>query len=338
MNFIRPILVKSISSFKRWFRKLNDWQKAKVVLIILFWILLLISYWYDSIRKIHRESELQKINNWTSELSMLEQIDLMSSLEEKNPVKEEIKDKIKKKYLKEDFTSEKNTFIKSFSRAKAIIKKEKDLYNKTLYCWCKVDVTTWTIDTEKCGFDQKDYSDTRLRNEWEHIVPASSYWETFVEWTEWDEECVNTKWVQYKWRRCAWKNQEFAFMESDLYNLYPSIWIINALRSNKWYWIIYWEEWHFWKCDFEVNTRKVEPTEEIRWLIARTYLYMIDAYWKDRFKVPSHEMKILKSWDNKYPVTVYECKRYEQIKQIQWNENWIMKKRCDKLKSQLKYK
>ena len=67
-------------------------------------------------------------------------------------------------------------------------------------------------------------------------------------------------------------------MQADMFNLYPAIGEVNGRRSNYSMAIINGEKREFGKCDVEIKNRKVEPREEIRGEIARTYLYMDSVY------------------------------------------------------------
>lgn len=83
-------------------------------------------------------------------------------------------------------------------------------------------------------------------------------------------------------------------MEADLYNLAPADWALNAYRSNYNIAEIPWEKRKFWSCDFEIENRKMEPPENKKWDIARTYIYMQLVYWKKNWlKIISDKNKKL---------------------------------------------
>jgi deoxyribonuclease-1 len=225
-----------------------------------------------------------------------------------------------------------NTFNDSFNKAKQYL--EEQVYNNiwlqmiTFYCSCNYD-SSKNVDRDSCGFkDNWKYVTRSKKIEWEHVVPAEAFWQSFIEWREWAEDCVDSKWKTFKWRGCAEKvNMEYRYMQSDMYNLVPAIGSINALRSNYSYAEIPWEEREFWTCDMEIQDSKAEPREEIRWDVARTYFYMNTVY-------PGHSIiswknqKLYEAWDKLDPVSDDECKRYELIKAIQQNENPILKDLC----------
>jgi len=55
---------------------------------------------------------------------------------------------------------------------------------------------------------------------------------TFKEWRDGNAQCVNSKGKSFKGRRCAEKvNKEYRYMQADMFNLYPAIGAVNALRK-----------------------------------------------------------------------------------------------------------
>jgi deoxyribonuclease-1 len=160
------------------------------------------------------------------------------------------------------------------------------------------------------------------------VVPAHAFGQSFTEWREWNPSCIDSKWNSFKWRNCASKvNQEYRYMESDMYNLVPSIWSINALRSNYSFVMIPGETREFWTCDIEIQDQKVEPKEEIRWDIARIYMYM-DLTYPDRWIISEKNKKLYDVWNREDVVSEKECERYKSIKAIQGNENVILAEAC----------
>ena len=90
-------------------------------------------------------------------------------------------------------------------------------------------------------------------------------------------------------------------MQADLYNLQPAIGEVNGLRSNYQIGEIEGEVREFGKCDIEIKNKKVEPAPKIRGDIARTYLYMKNAY--PKYVIFNQNLKILiKKWDETDPV------------------------------------
>lgn len=166
------------------------------------------------------------------------------------------------------------------------------------------------------------------RMEWEHVVPVENFGRTFREWREGDPECVNSKGKPYKGRRCANKtNSQFRTMQSDMYNLYPSIGAVNALRSNYNFAELPNDEGYYIKaCNFRISGRKVEPDNANKGAIARTYLYFDQEY--PNYKMSKQSRKLMEAWNKEYPVTQWECTRAKRIEAIQGNPNIFVKEPC----------
>lgn len=166
------------------------------------------------------------------------------------------------------------------------------------------------------------------RMEWEHIVPANNFGKTFKEWSFGHNNCVSRKGKKFKGRRCAeQESEEFRYMYADMYNLYPSIGAVNYLRSN-----FNFTQFDsrlpntFGTCALKISKNKAEPVDDVKGLIARTYLYMQQTY--PRYSIGEPMYGILLAWAKKYPVTAWECRRAYRIEKAQGNANNIVKKDC----------
>jgi deoxyribonuclease-1 len=116
------------------------------------------------------------------------------------------------------------------------------------------------------------------RIEWEHVVPAENFGRAFDEWREGSPECVDNRGKAFKGRRCAEKtSMDYRYMQADMYNLYPAIGAVNAMRSNFNFQMLPGEESSFGSCAMKIADRKVEPPALARGQIARTYFYMQDC-------------------------------------------------------------
>jgi deoxyribonuclease-1 len=162
----------------------------------------------------------------------------------------------------------------------------------------------------------------------EHVVPAENFGRTFSEWREGHPQCVNSKGKSFKGRNCASKvSEEYRLMQSDIYNLFPTIGAVNAMRSNYNFVAQVDKKSSFGSCDMKINDRKAEPPKESKGRIARTYLYMDVTY--KRFSMNKSQAQLMHAWDKLYPVSVWECKRAKRIESIQGNINTIMEKLCN---------
>ena len=116
-------------------------------------------------------------------------------------------------------------------------------------------------------------------------------------------------------------------MQSDMFNLYPTIGAVNALRSNYNFALLPLIKSDFNSCDMRIDLRKAQPPEEARGKIARTYMYMEKNY--RRYNMSKSQRKLMAAWDRQYPVSDWECQRAQKIAKIQGNTNKVVKSRCD---------
>ena len=213
-----------------------------------------------------------------------------------------------------------NTRIYSFTGAKNILKHEVYSENKETF-YCK---GIWNNEGKinlPDGFYTPSQEKRAYRLEWEHVVPAEHFGRNFTEWTVGHPDCVDKKGKTYKGRKCAEKtNPEFVLMLSDMYNLYPSIGAVNAIRSNYPY-----TEFNdnyantFGNCGMKIYNKQAEPPEYTRGAIARTYLYFDKVY--PNYTLDDTTKELMEKWDKLYPVTEEECKRAKRIEELQGNSN-----------------
>jgi deoxyribonuclease I len=222
-----------------------------------------------------------------------------------------------------------NTKIQSFSKAKKILTKIYQNHRVTFYCGC--DYKKKNVDHSSCGYKPKrpfyksgKKNKRAYRIEWEHVVPAHAFGQSFKEWRVGDPKCGGKK-----GRKCARKNRQFRLMEADLYNLVPAIGEVNGNRSNYSMAMIPGEVREFGSCDVEIKGRKVEPRPKVRGDVARIYMYM-DSVYPGRGVISRKNRKLFAAWDKADPVDAWECERANMIQKVQGNENLFVKKRCEK--------
>ena len=125
-------------------------------------------------------------------------------------------------------------------------------------------------------------------------------------------------------------NPEYRRMEADLYNLWPEVSELNRLRQNFSMAELGAERSpasQFGGCRARIENRKFEPMPSAKGRIARTYLYMNDAY-PGRGIISEKNQKLFEAWDKLHPADEWECRRAKKIEMIQGNENPILKTRC----------
>lgn len=219
-----------------------------------------------------------------------------------------------------------NQEIKSFSKAKNFL--EKQVYNNhrtTLYCGATFDAEKRVTPPQ--GFITNKYVKRAKKIEWEHVVPAENFGRTFSEWRDGHNQCINSKGKEFKGRKCAEKvNFEYRYMQSDMFNLYPVIGAVNALRSNYNFTMLPTIKSDFGSCSMKIDNRKAEPPEISRGQIARTYLYMDNTY--KRYNMSKSQRQLMDAWDKMYPVNTWECKRVKKISNLQKSKNNIVLSRC----------
>ena len=219
-----------------------------------------------------------------------------------------------------------NIAIQSFSKAKKLLQKEVYFdHRQTIYCNASFDEKKNI--TLPSGYQSTKYKKRAKRVEWEHVVPAENFGRTFSEWREGDAKCVKKDGKPFKGRNCANKvNKEYRLIQSDLYNLFPAIGSVNAMRSNFNFTMLPGEESDFGSCAMKIDSKKAEPPIEARGRIARTYMYMDRTY--SRYSMSKQQRKLMAVWDKQFPATEWECLRAKRIEKLQGNINTVMTERC----------
>ena len=222
--------------------------------------------------------------------------------------------------------SNQNIQITSFSKSKKLLLKVYKDNPVTLYCGCSYNGKKPILSS--CGYVPSKDSKRANRIEWEHVVPAHAFGKSFSEWRDGHPKCVKKNGKKFKGRKCAEKvNEEYRRMQADMFNLYPAIGEVNERRRNYSMAIIKGEKREFGKCDVEITNKKVEPRENIRGEIARTYLYM-DSVYPGRGIISKKHRELFDSWNKSDPVDEWECERAKRIENIQGNRNEIVRLNC----------
>ena len=167
-----------------------------------------------------------------------------------------------------------NTTNEDFRDSKKMLERKVYFDHRvTLYCG-------YAFDKQKnvslpAGFVAPQHKERAGRVEWEHVVPAENFGRAFKEWREGDGRCTNEKGHFYKGRRCAEKmSAEYRLMQADMYNLFPAVGAVNAIRSNYNYELLPGVPNTFGTCEMKIDGRRAEPPERSRGEIARAMLYM----------------------------------------------------------------
>jgi len=217
-----------------------------------------------------------------------------------------------------------NSTFQSFNKAKKALAGQvyNQLPNKTLYCGASFKGKKIT---DPNGFYSSKYEKRGKRIEWEHVVPAENFGRTYSEWRDGHPLCVTKKGKPYIYRNCVSKiSKEYRYMQADLYNLYPAVGAVNALRSNYRYAMITGEA--LGDCEMVIDDRKANPPNRAKGIVARVSLYFSETY--KRYNLSDSQRKLFNAWDRQFPVTEIECNRNKIIESIQGNVNRVMKSRC----------
>ncbi|MFZ4439889.1 MAG: endonuclease [Syntrophales bacterium] len=228
-----------------------------------------------------------------------------------------------------------NTTNDSFSKSKKLLHSAiyKDATSRQdIYCGCKYDELK-DVDFKSCGYKPERDNQRAHRIEWEHAVPAEAFGQSFKEWRNGDQDCVDNRGKPFKGRKCAEKvNLEYRHMQADMYNLYPAVGEVNGLRSNYSMAMIPGGQNRFGQCKTRIEDQKIEPRPEVRGEIARTYIYMERAY-PGHGIISNKNEKLFQAWDKSDPVDAWECERAGRIARIQGNVNLVVDQAC-RLKGQ----
>lgn len=220
-----------------------------------------------------------------------------------------------------------NESNQSFNKAKKML--ERQVYQdhrETIYCGASFDAKKNI--TPLAGFNTKKHVKRAKRVEWEHIVPAQNFGQAFSEWRDGDAQCVDNKGKSFKGRKCAGKmNVEYRYMQADMFNLFPAIGAVNAMRSNYNFTMLPGVVSEFGSCPMKIDNRKAEPPVSARGRIARTYMYMDNTY--PKYSMSKQQKQLMNAWDKTYPVSAWECKRVKRIEALQKSLNPITQSRCE---------
>ena len=176
----------------------------------------------------------------------------------------------------------------------------------TAYCGC--DYAAKVPDLASCGLESISEAYRAKRTEAEHVVPASEFGTT--------RDC----WAVGGRKYCEANDPVFRTFHNDLYNLVPVVGEVNGDRSNYGFGLIEGEVRDYGSCDFEINREesRVEPGDNVRGDIARTYFYVDWLYGLD---LTAGQRTLFLSWHFADPVDDLERARSERIYELQGKRN-----------------
>lgn len=202
----------------------------------------------------------------------------------------------------------------TFRKAK-ILAKESVYFDRAhhgdFYCGCTWDwrgASGGVVDLSSCGYEARKQVRRALRLEWEHVVTA------------WSMAHQLQCWEEGKRTKCRDSSDLFNDMESNLFNLVPSVGEVNGDRSNFRFAMIPGEATQYGACDAETDFkgRKFEPRPEVRGEIARINFYIHDHY---NLQMSKSQQQLFMAWDKQYPVSLWEKTRHDRIAKLMGHEN-----------------
>lgn len=228
-----------------------------------------------------------------------------------------------------------NRRIRSFDEAKRALRQIYEKHPIDLYCGCSFFPEPGhglRVDLAGCGYIVARDATRAGRIEWEHVVAAATFGQTFPEWTSGDDRCIDRNGKHFKGRKCAERSPEFSRMEGDLHNLFPVIGEVNAMRGDLPMGILdppdrtprhrrpTSDVLTFGACKSTIARGVFIPRPEVRGDVARASLYMDNAYPARQVLDESHRA-LFERWSSADPPDGWERERNRAITERQGNSN-----------------
>ncbi|MDQ7984201.1 endonuclease I family protein [Pseudomonas sp. G34] len=186
----------------------------------------------------------------------------------------------------------------SFSQAKKIGWTLYERQSVEFYCGCSFKGNR--VDLKSCGYTPRKNANRAARIEWEHIVPA------------WQIGHQRQCWQHGGRKNCSKNDSVYRRAEADLHNLVPAIGEVNGDRSNYDFGWLPQKPSQYGACPTVVDfkARKVMPRQQVRGMIARTYLYMSDRY---QLRLSKQNRQLFNAWNKTYPAEHWERQRNQLV-------------------------
>jgi len=210
----------------------------------------------------------------------------------------------------------------NFREAKKIVYKIFADNPKTLYCGCFYN-TNRKIAHESCSMKPTQSLERANRTEIEHMMPMQNLVKQFECGRR--ALCIDSKGKRFGGRKCCQKtNPKFRLVESELYNLWPTVGSVNQARGSYRFGEFSPEskpsQTSFDGCAIIIDrkTAVVEPRDEAKGIVARANLFMAGKY---NVKLSKSQRSLLEYWNQSFPPQAWEKKWARQIARIQGYEN-----------------
>lgn len=188
----------------------------------------------------------------------------------------------------------------------------------TFYCGCTYN-SSRVVNARSCGLKAHSYERFANDVQAEHVLPVSHGQQHFPCWREPKVEDGGQRPNEMSGRDyCGEVDPAYQKFEADLHNLVPAVGSINMHRSAKQFGMIPGEQRNWGRCDFESNSKAVEPRDVVKGDAARIYMYMSDAY---NIRLSSAQRKLFEAWHKMDPPDAWERLRDQRIHAIQGTSN-----------------
>lgn len=204
----------------------------------------------------------------------------------------------------------------SFEKAKRLASKLFSAKRETIYCGCPFNSNN-KIDLDSCHMQAAKRFKRANRMEWEHIMAASFFGRHFRCWTE---RLCEHRGKRYRGRKCCEKiDSQYNHLAGELFNLWPSVGLINQLRSDYNQTELVRKK-DSYGCEFAVDRvkRQVEPADSAKGIVARANLFMAQHY---NIPLTAAQAKQFQQWHKQYPVSDWEKEWAAKVAQIEGYQN-----------------
>ena len=208
------------------------------------------------------------------------------------------------------------TSAHSFPEAKRIVYQIFSNHPKTLYCGCRFD-SKHQIDLNSCHMSSANEKKRAHVVEIEHMATAYVIGHSLACW---QNSICEHHGKPYKGRKCCEQmDGKFRQMESELYNLWPAVGLVNIARSNYSYAKVDSTD-GFYGCDFKINkaSKEVEPANKVKGIVARATLFMSDKY---HIPLAENKRQLYISWNKAFPPSKWEKEWALKVAEIEGYSN-----------------
>jgi deoxyribonuclease-1 len=200
----------------------------------------------------------------------------------------------------------------SFSKSKKIAAQLFKTHPQTIYCQCRYEEKE--ADLASCNMQAADSIKRAHRIEWEHMMAAEHFGQQFECWRV--PLCINNKGKAYKGRKCCELiDERFRHIESELYNLWPEVGVVNQARSNYRFGMLP-EQNDYLGCAIKIDKklRRAEPSDDAKGVVARAYLFMSYKY---DVSLSASQKNLFMVWDKEFPPDEWEREWALQVASIE---------------------